>query len=235
MHYRKEYKFLVSNADLEILRNRLQHLIKQDPHQTNPDGYLITSLYFDDIFDSCWNENIQGYDYRHKYRLRLYDHDTDVIHLERKSKIHGLTAKTAASVSKEECLLLMQGKIPMICASDPPEKKTLLAQMKAKGMRPKCIVQYNREAFVYPAGNVRITFDQNIGGTNKVQTLLDKHILTAPLLDEGIHVLEVKYDDILPRFISEALELGNLQRCAISKYAYTRNFIAGVIRKDTLL
>lgn len=225
MHYRKENKFLVTDADLEILRNRICHLIKKDAHQTSPDGYLITSLYFDDIYDSCWNENIQGYDYRHKFRLRLYDHNTDLIHLERKSKVHGLTAKIAASVSKEECMAMMQGNHLRINTSDDITKKNLFAQMKAKGMRPKCIVQYNREAFVYPVGNVRITFDKNISGTTKIHSFLDNRILALPLLEEGIHVLEVKYDNLLPQFISEALEIGRLQRCSISKYGHARELL----------
>lgn len=223
MQYRKEHKFLVSNADLELLRGRISHILKSDIHQTSADGYLITSLYFDDTCDTCLNENIQGYDHRHKYRLRLYDHSADVIHLERKSKIHGLTAKQTVSVSREECQQFMNGQLPSIRKADPQIKKQLLCQMKLSGMRPKCIVQYNREAFTYPAGNVRITFDQNICGTQNVQAFLNDRIHTVPLLDYGIHVLEVKYDSMLPQFISEALEIEKLRQTAISKYAYARN------------
>lgn len=222
MDYRHELKFLVSSATLELIRAKIKHIVAPDVHQADPDGYLITSLYFDNAYDTLLRENIGGYDRRHKFRLRIYDHGSALIKLELKSKIHGMTAKKAVSVSEEECRQMMAGEIPLLKQTDSSEKKKLLCEMKLRGMMPKCIVQYQREAFVYPLGNVRITFDKNISGSRDVEDFLENRITMTPLLNKDVHILEVKYDNFLPKYISDALEIDQLLQTSFSKYAYAR-------------
>ena len=86
-------------------------------------------------------------------------------------------------------------------------------------MRPKAIIEYERTAFVYPAGNVRITFDRNIMASRFCSAFFQDSVPEmTPVLPTGMHVLEVKYDEFLPDAIAGALELGNLRRTAFSKY-----------------
>lgn len=222
MDYRHELKFLVTYATLELIRAKIQHIVKPDIHQTDPEGYVISSLYFDNAYDTFLRENIDGYDNRHKFRLRIYGHSSDLIKLERKSKVHGMTAKKAVSVTTEECMQMMHGQIPMLGQEDSVSKKKLLCEMKLHGLMPKCIVQYQREAFVYPLGNVRITFDKNISGSRDVEAFLEDRIIMTPLLNKDVHILEVKYDNFLPKYISDALEIDQLLQTSFSKYAYAR-------------
>lgn len=84
------------------------------------------------------------------------------------------------------------------------------------------IVEYERTAFVEPVGNVRVTFDKNIGGTTEIKTFFDEYIPAVPALPAGVHILEVKYDEFLPDYIKEILEIGSLRRTSFSKYYYTR-------------
>ena len=224
MKYRHELKFLVSPAQLALLKSRICHVARQDENQPSEDGYIITSLYFDDRNDKCLKETIDGYDIRQKYRIRIYGHDSSVIKLERKSKIHGMTAKVSALITEEMCRDMMQGKLPSI-DKIADYGKSILTEMKVAGMIPKCIVQYNRKAFVYRTGNVRITFDENISGSVDIPTFLDERIPVMPLLEQGRHVLEVKYDNILPGMLAELLEIETLQQTAFSKYGYARNNI----------
>ncbi|MBE6887827.1 MAG: polyphosphate polymerase domain-containing protein [Ruminococcaceae bacterium] len=222
MDYRHELKFIVTTADLALLRAKLSNIIKTDTNQDDEEGYIITSLYFDDVYNTCLKENINGYDKRDKYRLRLYNNSTELIKLERKSKVNGMTAKISADVNSGECAQFMDSHIPWLDKANSAVKNKLLCEMKLKGMMPKCIVQYEREAFVYRPGNVRITFDKNISGSLNTDTFMNSKILTVPLLGKDIHVLEVKYDNMLPAFIAELLETEKLQRTAFSKYAYAR-------------
>lgn len=222
MEYRHELKFLVSDVELEILRYRLKPLMKADSHQ-NGDAYSVRSLYFDDYRDSCMRENEDGIDNRKKYRIRIYDGKDTVIRLEKKSKVRGMTKKVSTSISREDCISYMQG-IPVVLRSDSTDlEKELYAEMKMSGMHPVSIVEYERTAFVEQRGNVRITFDRNISGSEAVRSFLDKPPL-VPLLERGKHVLEVKYDELLPEYIAQVLELGCLQRSAFSKYYYARNY-----------
>ncbi len=222
MEYRHELKFLVSDIELEIIRHRLKPLMKTDSHQAG-DAYTVRSLYFDDFHDSCMRENEDGIDNRKKYRLRIYDGSDAVIKLEKKSKMRGMTKKVSVSVSREDCLSYMQGKAIALKENSSDLEKEFWTEMKMKGMHPVSIVEYERTAFVEHRGNVRITFDRNISGSEKTGEFLDMPLL-VPLLPTGMHVLEVKYDELLPDYIAGCLELGRLQRTAFSKYYYARNY-----------
>ena len=85
MDYRVENKYLVTDADIAVIKARLKTVMKQDIHQDG-DCYNIRSVYFDDIRDSFMDENEDGVDHRNKYRIRIYDPKSDFIRLEIKEK-----------------------------------------------------------------------------------------------------------------------------------------------------
>ena len=165
-----------------------------------------------------------------KYRIRIYDKKTDVIKLEKKVKLRGMTRKFGASIDQEQCMRYMNGKFPKLSFNSPELEKELLVQMKVKGMKPITIVEYERTAFVEEKGNIRITFDRNVSGCDKVSSFLDENIPLVPLLPQGWHVLEVKYDEYFPDYIKDVLEMGSLQRTAFSKYFYARDYKNKVMR-----
>lgn len=74
--------------------------------------------------------------------------------------------------------------------------------MKTQQLRPRVLVSYVREPYVYAAGNVRVTFDSNIR-----TSLLQREFLNGALPDiiatdtPGNIILEVKYDAFLPEII----------------------------------
>ena len=78
--------------------------------------------------------------------------------------------------------------------------------------------------FVYDFGNVRITFDRNIGSTSELDSFFDENLMLRPVLPSGKHILEVKYDELLPDFLYNVMNLGSLQRTAFSKYYLCRKF-----------
>lgn len=223
MDYRHEQKFFIRDVELEIIRYRLKLLMRQDVHQKKG-VYTVRSLYFDDFYDSCMWENEDGIDNRRKYRIRIYDGNASVIKLEKKIKCRGMTRKISMQISKEECLIYMSGKAPRLKPESTELEKEIYGEIKMKGMHPVSVVEYERTAFVEPKGNVRITFDRNIGGNENIEGFLDRRFQTVPLLSQGNHVLEVKYDELLPDYISQVLEIGTLQRTSFSKYYYSRNY-----------
>ena len=74
--------------------------------------------------------------------------------------------------------------------------------MKTQQLRPRVLVSYVREPYVYAAGNVRVTFDSNIR-----TSLFQREFLNGALPDiiatdaPGDIILEVKYDAFLPEVI----------------------------------
>lgn len=96
--------------------------------------------------------------------------------------------------------------------------------MRLRGLYPKSIVEYDRSTYIFNAGNVRITFDRNIRGSRKINDFWQEKIDEIPLLEKDVHVLEVKYDEFLPQFIYNILDLDTLRRTSFSKYGYSRKY-----------
>ena len=161
MKYRHEWKHEISWADMIALRSRLSAVMKKDIHAI--DGkYFIRSLYFDNASDKALKEKIDGVNKREKFRIRFYNYDTSVIHLEKKSKINGLCLKDSAVLTKEQAQDIVNGNLEWMPSSNIPLIVELYAKMKSQGLKPKTIVDYTREPFVFAPGNVRITLDYNI-------------------------------------------------------------------------
>lgn len=220
MDFRHEWKFLINRSDMLILRQRLGAVARHDIHCI--DGkYEIRSLYFDDLYDTALREKIDGVSRREKFRLRYYNGDTSYIALEKKSKINGLCRKDEVRISKEEAQIILDGNYDLMQDSNIPLVRELYLKTISKGLRPKTIVDYTREPFVYPAGNVRVTIDYNIRTGLKCTDFLNPRCVTVPVPDSPI-ILEVKWDGFLPDIISDAVSLTARRSSAFSKYAICR-------------
>lgn len=225
IEYRVEQKYLVSDMELTLIAGRLKALMGQDIHQDG-DSYEVRSIYLDDAWNSCMDENEDGVDHRKKYRIRTYDTPGAPLRLEIKEKSQGVTKKTAAILEPEEYAAILAGEtLPF---GEDAVMNQLLLQMRCRRMEPKIAVVYQRTAFVYPAGNVRITFDRNIMASRDLDSFLEPYMGgLIPVLPAGMHVLEVKYDEFLPDMISGQLEIGKLRQTAFSKYYLGRLAVNG--------
>ncbi len=220
---RHEYKHRINYADYLVIKSRLRELAKPDPHAGEDGKYMIHSLYFDNISDKALREKLDGVERREKFRIRYYNEDTSYIRLEKKSKLHGLCDKQAASVSREETIRICNGDIDFLIRSGNPLLQELYAKMKYQLLKPKVIVDYEREPFVYGPGNVRITFDSNIRTGLYHNKFFEGPFYTAPTEDESI-ILEVKYDAFFPEIMEKAVRVPNRQASAFSKYAICRMY-----------
>lgn len=98
----------------------------------------------------------------------------------------------------------------------------LIVQEHLQFLHPAVIVEYERTAFTYPIGNVRITFDRNISAIADPLGFFSAQNARIPVLPTHEHVLEVKYDELLPDHIAQLLELDTLTQTACSKYFLCR-------------
>lgn len=222
--YRHEFKYLCTYGQLRALQVRLGGLVPLDPHVGAEGIYNIRSLYFDDYYDRYMKENEAGTDPREKFRIRIYNHSSDRISLELKKKVRGKTQKLSCPLTEEQCRTLMAGEIPTIGKDAPAVLQKLCLLMQTSLLRPKVIVEYDRIPYIYPQGNVRITLDENICSSDRVDLFLEDQIPLRPILAAGQHVLEVKYDEYLPDFIYRTVQIGNLRPTAFSKYYLCRKY-----------
>lgn len=222
--FRHEFKYVCSCGQMEVLKVRLQGLVPLDPHVGQEGAYSIRSLYFDDYYDRYLYENEAGTDPREKFRIRIYNHSSARISLELKKKVRGKTQKLSCPLTEEQCRTLMAGEIPEIAKDAPALLQKLVLEMRIRLLRPKVIVEYERVPYIYPQGNVRITFDQNIRSSNRADLFLEEQIPARPVMPAGQHILEVKYDEYLPDFIYRAVQMENLRQTAFSKYYLCRKY-----------
>ena len=220
MKYRHEWKHEINYADMLTLRTRLSAVMKRDEHTI--DGiYQIRSLYFDNLSDKVLREKQDGVNIREKFRIRYYNGDTSFIVLEKKSKINGLCAKKSCRITKEEAQKIVDGNLGWMVDSGRPLCQELYSKMLSGGLKPKTIVDYTRDPFVFAPGNVRVTIDYNIRTGAFRTDFLNPETLTLPAGDSPI-ILEVKWDEYLPDIIKDAVSLPGRRVTAFSKYEQCR-------------
>ena len=203
-----------------MLRQRLRAVMEPDPHAV--DGrYFIRSLYFDNLRDKALREKLDGVNKREKFRVRYYNGDPSVIHLEKKSKRGGLGTKYSAPLSGDETRRILEGDLAWMLNSPHSLVQELYCKMLGQGLEPKTIVDYTREPYIYAPGNVRVTLDYDIRTGLSCMDFLDPDCPTIPAGDAPI-LLEVKWDEFLPDIIRDIVQLPGRHASAFSKYAQCR-------------
>ena len=226
--WRHEIKYVCSEMQIPDIRNKVSTLCDLDRHVDADGRYYVRSVYFDDYNDTAYYENEMGVDPRRKYRIRLYNGDAEHLLLERKTKFREKTFKESIPLSKEQCGMILLGD--WMCANvgkEPPLLQQFYLEYRTKMLRPKVIVEYERIPYVYATGNVRITFDQNISVSGDTGSFFEQSIITRPIMPEGQHVMEVKYDSLIPDFIYNAISGERLKRTSYSKYYLCRKIDGG--------
>ena len=161
---------------------------------------------------------------REKFRIRYYNGDPHaVLHLEKKSRLNGLGTKYTAPLTVGEAQRIVDGDIDRMMDSPHPLVREFYCKMRYQGLRPKTIVDYTREPYIYRPGNVRVTFDYDIRTGLRCTEFLDPECVTIPAKDAGI-ILEVKWDNYLPSIIRDAVQTPGRRACAFSKYAQCRMY-----------
>ena len=221
MVYRNEIKHEISAADKAAICASMRAVARPDPHAGSDGRYLIRSLYFDTPADKALREKLDGVSEREKFRIRFYNGDPSVMHLEKKVKRGGLGYKVSAPITAEEAQRIVDGDTNWMAVSGRGLIVELYAKMKSEGLRPKTIVDYTRTPFVYGPGNVRVTIDENIRTGLGCTDFLNPRCITVPA-GEPVILLEVKWDDYLPAVIRRAVAVKSRHSTAFSKYQTCR-------------
>lgn len=220
MDYRHEWKYEINRTDLFILRQRLKAVASPDSH-TIDGKYRIRSLYFDNAFDKALREKVDGVSRREKFRIRYYNGDTSFIRLEKKSRTGGLLRKQSAVLTDFQVRNMLNGCVDWMADGGEDLICEMYFKMRTQGLKPKIIVDYIREPFVFGPGNVRVTFDYDIRTGFRCADFLEPSCITVPAGDAPV-ILEVKWDEFLPDIIRDAIRLPGRRVAAFSKYAQCR-------------
>ncbi len=225
---RYEVKYYITTAEYKLIANKLSPMVQIDKNHIK-DGYLIRSLYFDDMFNSALNEKIDGLHERRKYRIRFYNHDLSNIHLECKEKVGNMIIKSSEAITVDHAKSMLREDYSfLVDVGGSLFRDKLYARTRTNLLKPSVVVDYNREAYVMDAGNVRLTFDRHIRAGIYSNDLTDSGLTTIQALPDDYLVFEIKYTNYLPTVIKQLIQSTKAQKCAISKYVMCKNIKKGV-------
>ncbi len=222
--YRHEFKYEINELQLAELKMRLGAVMQLDSHVAEEGRYKIRSLYFDDYYNTCYNENENGTDPREKFRIRIYNASDSIISLELKRKEAGKTLKKSCRIMREQTERLMAGEGVLWQDDMHPLLKKLYILGETRGMKPKIIVEYDRVPYVCADGNVRATLDLNIGASANIGSFFDPKLSLRPVMPCGTHLFEMKFDNFLPDYIYRSAQIKKLRQTTFSKYYLCRKF-----------
>lgn len=215
--YRNEWKYLISEGEKEAIKSRISPILKLDKHAKGG-GYMIRSLYFDDYFNSAFEEKEMGVLIRKKYRIRIYNCQNTGIKLERKGKVGSYIYKEAAPLTQEEVYKILDGDYEFLLKSPYSLCQEFYIECKCHVMRPRVIVDYDREPYLIDEGTVRITFDSYVRAPVLSYDIFDPKLPALAVLPEGKLIMEVKFTEFLPQIVRNLLPPKASEFTAVSKY-----------------
>ena len=217
MAERREEKYLISYAEYAVIANRVRGVMAPDANGDRG-RYSICSLYFDDAYDTAFDDKEDGNAVHIKFRVRTYDGNGKFIRLERKTKRGVITEKHSSVITGSELDAIISGK----SVSENADCFGLVSEMRAKGVAPKINVRYDREAYHIPTLGVRVTFDFNIEYLPADKNALFGDLSRAvPAMGKDKVVMEIKYAERCPALVRKICGGFGMQT-SVSKYALCR-------------
>jgi len=220
---RVEKKYIIDTVSMENMKRNLRRVMTDDPHNGQY-GYMVRSLYFDSFDDTDYHSKIDGLDARKKIRLRIYSPDAGTAKLEVKEKDAGTQRKRSLVIPRDDAEKMIRGDYSFLAKKDDVFSNALYLVMTKGLYRPKCIVEYDRYAFIHCDNNTRVTFDSNLRGTAVPDRLFGASTGYLPVSAPSDITLEVKYDGFLLSGIKSVIGDRLVNVISNSKYCRTRSF-----------
>jgi len=218
---RQEKKYLINLEQYYHLSRQFSKLLTEDKHSSG-DGYLVRSLYFDQLDDNDFEEKIDGLEVRKKIRLRNYGENSQSAKLEMKQKQGVLQKKRSLTLSKEQSQRLVKGDYSALLESDSSFAGECFGLMHMQCYRPKAVVSYMRKGFTADENDIRITFDHHIKGTESNFDIFSNDLVENMIFDPFLVVMEVKFNGFLLSYIKDIISEVNASELAVSKYCLGR-------------
>lgn len=223
---RKEKKFVISDVVSTNLGNFCSKVLHED--QNNGDkGYIVRSLYFDTVDNRDYEQKMAGEEIRKKIRLRIYSPNDQFAKLEMKQKQNDNQRKRSLTITREHAMRLIDGDYSCLLEYDQKFALELYTTMTMQMYIPRCVIEYNRKAFILEENNTRLTFDSNIRATEANVNIFDDELCLYPIYPMEKTVLEVKYNNFLLSYIKDIINPVDKTETSVSKYCLARSVTLG--------
>ena len=231
---RHELKYQINSIEYQVLKKKLSTTLKLDPNTYVGCRYNVKSIYFDDFEDTAFFDKDAGVYNRKKYRIRIYNHSDSLIKFERKLKKGQFTIKESSVINREQAERLLSQDYSLLENAQDPLLKSFYLETKCKLLHPVVVVEYDREAYVEPVGNVRATFDTCLRTSIGATCFFENGKGTMGIMNQQGIIMEVKYNEVLPLHIRglfpdtirPKLSIGKFSLCRTQQMWQTGNSLA---------
>ena len=224
---RYELKYRIRESKARAIAEYVRSYIPVDHYSRNVpnEEYLISSLYFDSNELQLAKETIERKTNRFKLRIRCYDDNPQSpCFFEIKRRLNTVIVKDRSRMPRDLLARVVQHLyVPdSLYEKDRRNLRQFQFYLRALCARPVVLVRYMRQAFEGDSSNrVRITFDRQL-----CFKTVDRPILT--MNGDGWHqvpmdfvILEVKFTNRYPLWLSDMIKVFDLKQTAMSKYVST--------------
>jgi hypothetical protein len=224
---RHELKYHISESTAEAIVQFIKPYIPLDRYcklQRSRD-YPIVSLYIDSSDLQLCKESLGGLKNRYKLRIRSYTDEPDYPRFfEIKRRINTIIMKSRARVMTRDVATLLKGLPlpPQNYTADTESINQFQLYMNNIQAKPAVLIRYKRQAYEGGTENkVRVTLDRELSYciTREPEVRLGGGGWQHNPFTQGGVVLEIKFTDRYPMWLSEMVKCFNLKQRSISKYA----------------
>lgn len=225
---RFEYKYLVSEAQAALVRSFASSYMSADRHTdaAYDNQYDIYSLYLDSPDLRLYRRSCNGEKNRFKLRVRYYDSRSETpVFVEVKARKSDCICKQRAAVPKESLdrvlgsYFLSARDMDVSSACDLNALERFCELGAGLSARPNVLIRYTREAYEDPfGGSLRITMDRHLA-CRRMQghAVATDDFGWIDLPSEWV-VLEIKFTNTFPKWVSEMVQALGLVRTSAAKY-----------------
>ncbi|MDR0381288.1 MAG: polyphosphate polymerase domain-containing protein [Oscillospiraceae bacterium] len=229
---RYENKYLLDGETALWLQDRLAESMEPDAHNRRRALYTIANLYYDTEDSHLIRTSLAKPRYKEKLRLRAYGvpAGADEVYVEIKKKVRGLVNKRRSAMPLGEAYAFLRGG-PLTYR--PPMNRQVLREAayltERCAPRPKLCLAYERRAY-FGVGrhDLRVSFDTNLRA-RRTALRLEAGTHGAPLLDDGMWIMEIKVARSIPVWLCRLLSEARVYPVSFSKYGaeYKRRLRGG--------
>lgn len=224
--YRTEAKYLLRWTDYYVLREILKHVLRRDSNASENGDYTIRSIYFDSYDNYSFTQKMDGVLERRKIRIRTYGSKvSDYVKLEIKNKWNAGVYKETVNIRKEHAQELLKGNAEVLLEYKNEMANKMYLMFQRSALLPVTAIDYEREAYILPFDQIRITFDKNLRCSADHLRQLEADRVFYPVLDRKYMILEVKYNHFLPDFIKRILGTVPGECLSVSKYCLSQQLL----------
>lgn len=216
---RIEKKYIVTEKQKRQLIDMISEYVELDPFCKNESTYKIQNIYYDTLTNELISQSIRKPRYKQKLRARKYV-GTDYCYLEIKKKSEGVVGKRRLKVSMNELDDFVLRRIKPIRESfiDNHVIGEIDYLLSLYELVPSTYISYDRLGFFCKQDHeLRITFDNNIHAKRN-NFEWDKEDYETTLLEDGKYILEIKYIQNFPLWLTRALSKLKIYPHSFSKF-----------------